>query len=190
MGAGVIVIDQASPVFTKIADGMKPAYVKGLLRAGEMVASEIKRNIGDTFGGKGNRLTGALRRSFKVSLVQSPDGDVAAGVFSELPYAAIQNRGGRITAKGAALTVPVGPGKNLPVGTRARDLDLDFIPRKGKPPLLAKTENGKLTAYYVLVKSVYIKPTWYIDDAAEDSQEAVREILDEAIRDNIAKADS
>lgn len=183
MTLGIQIIDDASPVLKGIEDGLPSVLERGLLRAGVHVAGEIRRQILQTFGGRGNRTTGNLAKSFKVSLLHSRETGVGVGVLSDLEYAGVQNRGGTIRPKGAALTVPIGAGKSLALGTRARDVPgLVMIKRPGKPPLLVKPGKKRFTLYYVLAKSVRIKPTGYIEAAAEASEEDAREIIDDAVQ--------
>lgn len=169
------------------------ALQAGVMEAAEFTAGVIRRWIADTFGGKGNRTTGELARSYTVQLVQTEGGDIKAGVYSDLVYAAIQNYGGPITAKAAgALTVPVGLGKNLPVGARARDVPNLFVwrnPETGKAFLVKAKRGGKLDLYFLLTKRVTLPATYYLDKAEADAEKDVIEILTEAAQRGADKAE-
>lgn len=52
--------------------------------------------------------TGTLARSWTAYPVRETEDGLTAGFFSRVPYAAIQETGGKITAKGKALTIPMG----------------------------------------------------------------------------------
>jgi len=63
------------------------------------------------------------------------------------------------------LTIPIIKGLK---GKSARDFDLEFIPRNGKIPILAKVDNGKVTPYYLLRKKVEIPKRSFIKSTIED----------------------
>ncbi len=143
---------------------------KPMLQAAEIVRGEIVQAapVG----------TGALRRSFRSALVQTGSKTITAGVFSDLPYARIQNTGGTIRPK----TV-----KNLaiPLTPEARKLwprdwapgDLVFQIRRGKKLLFDRSNRLQ----YVLKSSVTIKGSGYLDTAAANSKDAVAQHLADAI---------
>jgi len=190
MTIGLQIVDGATPVFEKLERDLPNVLERGLLSAATYAAGEIRRQVFARFGGKNNRTTGNLANSFTATLLQSRGGNIAAGAMSDLIYAGIQNRGGTITAKGKALTVPIGMGKTLPVGARARDVPgLVLISRPGKPGLLVRPRKKAFDLYFVLVKSVNITGRRYIEAAAKEAETEVIRILDEAAQGGINKAE-
>jgi phage gpG-like protein len=173
------------------ASDVPEALQAGVMDAAEFTAGTIRRWIADTFGKKGNKVTGNLANSYTVQLVKTEKGDIKAGVFSDLEYAAIQNYGGTFGPKTAgALTVPIGMGKELPVGARARDVPgLVMIKQPGKPPLLVKPRKTRWDLYFVLVKQVTIPATYYLEKAEADAERDVIEILKEAAQKGADKAE-
>lgn len=124
--------------------------------------------------------TGHLRRSVQIDRTNiavepnRPRVRVGPGAV----YAAIQEFGGTIFPKKArALAVPIGEaGRKAArsvVGS-IRKLALDFIPRKGKPPLLARTRpDGTLEPLFVLLSSVTLPPRPYVRPAVRAARSRI-----------------
>jgi hypothetical protein len=171
------------------ADGMPEALRKGSLAAAQVATREIKLAVHETVEGRGV-VTGNLARSFKTTFLGQTGKDVKAGSPSSLVYAGIQNYGGTIYPRTAkALAVPLRP---LPVGKWPRDFpkgELSFIPRKGRPPLLAKVSKNKVEPYFLLKKSVTIRPKNYIEKAWTAGEQEILGIIAEASLKPFAEAD-
>ena len=115
----------------------------------------------------------------------------AVGVPADSPaaaYAGIQNEGGTIVPKRArALAVPISD--EAKQYTSPRDMQgLELIPRKGKPPLLVRqlTKRGSIKGFelhWVLVKSVTLEPTHWLDRGVEKAVpvmvDGVQAVLDD-----------
>ena len=147
-----------------LLDGLRPS----MLRAGEILRAAIVRFAPAS--------SGSLRRSFKTAPVDIGGGQISVGLFSDLPYARIQNQGGTIRPK---------TGKNLaiPVTGQARKLwprdwpsgALSFQIRKGKKLLFDQA--NKLQ--YVLKPSVTLKGSGYLEAAAKAARpDVVSELVD------------
>jgi len=113
----------------------------------------------------------------QVSAWKIDDDTMAVGVPSQAPasaYAGIQETGGTIHAKpGGALAVPLtAQARNF---TSPRDVpDLVLIKRSpGKPPLLAQVMGDSIIPWYVLLKSVTLKPTRWLSDGVTRSMETM-----------------
>jgi hypothetical protein len=163
-------------------------FRKYLLKASQIVAGEIRTSIKEWVSGTEGRKTGALMRSFR-PVLEDKNGELSAGVYSDLPYAAIHEFGGTISANGKKLAIPL--------TTTARQV----YPRSYPGELFVwKSENGnvflaesrkmkrknKLRLVYLLRDSVYIKPKGYLDLAATTSAPKIREIMLKALEE-IAK---
>ena len=154
---------------------------KGILKAAEFAAGELRRQVRDTFGQR----TGGLGRSFRATLIDDGEG-ISAGAFSDAVQAKILDQGGTIHPKSVKfLAIPVSPKAKRTVGLWPRHWPkgvLRFLkdPRGGR--LVEVSKGGRLTLHYLLRKSVTIKARHYIEAAVPAVREAVREILAEAAR--------
>lgn len=116
---------------------------------------------------------GMLRRSFRSSFERRGE-SFTAGVYSDLPYANIHNKGGTIRPRRAKwLTVPM---KRFPAGTTIRDTEGFFLRIYGTLFFVRKKLSGRGRArgewfepLWVLRKSVTIKGRGYLDTAAQVS---------------------
>jgi hypothetical protein len=144
----------------KTAQGAGRAMTEALHTAVHVGAQEIRQALYQS----GYGLT--MRHPGQGGLAWSMEGwmiseDLAAlGVPSNTPaarYAAILEFGGTITPKQArALAVPVSEEAKKSAGPRTM-AGLQFIPREGKPPLLARVmRGGRLQVHWVLLASVTI----------------------------------
>ena len=112
-------------------------------------------------GGRTLMLTGRLRNSIAFTSEQ-----FRVVIGTNLRYARIQQEGGTITGKGGKmLAIPLTrEARRLAVGVRSlREIEgLQFIPRKGKPPILARVVKARgkrgerIEPLFVLMKSVKI----------------------------------
>lgn len=103
---------------------------------------------------------------------------VKVGVFAKdgsklAGYAGLHEEGGTITPKTAKwLTVPL---VKQAKGKSPRAFkDLQFIPRKGKSPLLAMVSNKKVTPYYVLKKKIVIPKRAFIGDTVNNPSKVAK----------------
>lgn len=164
----------------------------GVFKCAQVAAGEIRREVLSTFQGR----TGTLARSFKETFLgDSKDGIRSAGAVSDLEYAPIQDEGGTIRSKnGRKLAVPI-RGANVPVGKWPRDFapgQLKLIPRRGRPPLLAKVhtrgakkgvaELTRIEPVFVLLSSVTISGKGYLKRAADAAAPRMAEIMGDSIK--------
>lgn len=164
-GAGAL-IDGLEEFDANLIDGLEGP----MLQAAEIVRGEIVKAapVG----------TGALRRSFRSVLIQTSKDKISSGVFSDLPYARIQNTGGTIfpkTVKNLAIPLTREAQKLWP-----RDWPpgaLVFQMRRGKKFLFDRSDRLQ----YVLKRSVTIKGSGYLDTAAKNSADQVAQHLADAI---------
>ena len=158
-----------------------PKALRYLLQKWEdQTTQEIKRGIG---GGYIGRRTGHLAQAIDGRVQQDGElitaeiGTNIKGKKHDVPYAAIQDRGGDICPRRArALTIPLGNTK----GRAANFPNLFLLKRPGKLPLLAeRIGKGKLKARFLLSNRVTIKPTGYFSEPAEFALRHLRyDILD------------
>jgi phage gpG-like protein len=119
-----------------------------------------------------DRTSGALARSWRISQVMRGKGglNIAVKLATSSAYARIHEFGGVIRPKRAkALAVPIHPhAKNH---SPREFSNLQFIPRKGRAPLLVRAastktgKNARLEVMYILLKSVTIPKRTYIFDS-------------------------
>jgi len=115
----------------------------------------------------------------------------AVGVPSNTPaarYAGILERGGTITPKSArALAVPVSEEARKSAGPRTME-GLSFIPREGKPPLLARTmRGGRLQVHWVLLRSVTIPGRHWLTQGADAAKESMERAFEGRLNDLVAR---
>jgi hypothetical protein len=167
---------------------MSPALAKGLLKAANFAGGAIAERVNAIFSGG----TGNLARSFLPARFVSVGGKIGAGAFSDLPYAEIQNRGGTITpATKDYLAIPLSSEaknrwpRDWPVG------DLFAFRSKRGNLLLAERRTGTdLRIHYLLRKSVDIPATNYLEQAMQEAEPTIVEIVDEAVQAAIDEAES
>jgi len=132
-------------------------------RAGDIMLEEIERSSNQRF----ERPTGRLAGSFRVRIERSGRSLFNTRVFSRLPYAGIQERGGLIVPRTSRyLTVPL----NQPARNR-RARDIQGLHRRGRALFLRNT------AMYALVRSVRIPATFYFSEAIRAARPKLREAL-------------
>jgi len=163
---------------------------KALLKAAEHAAGNIRETAYDTF--KDSK--GTLARSFKVTMLAPKDGAIRAGALSDLSYADIQNRGGTVNPKrGENLAIPVSKrAKSTGMWPRDRsDLEFFYNPKTGKKLLvLASGKPGQRDwVQYVLMKSVYITPTYYLDWANAKTEKELPSLFGDALQAEINKVE-
>lgn len=127
-----------------------------------------RKNLNKRGGKFPKRNSGNLAGSWQETLVSEVQSSksiyVEVGSYSPLPYAEIHELGGTVNATTKNLSIPlssealaVGSPLNWPAGA------LQWIPGKNKKGVFIDSENK---AHYALRKSVEIKPTGYITQAA------------------------
>jgi len=169
---------------------IEAALGKAVDAAAIVLQQEIKKTLGKSGasnigsggtpskpGGPPSVGTGNLRRSIQINRSKVKGPKPMAAVGSNLVYAPIIERGKTITPKNAkALAVPIGvEGKQAAKRAgwrsdknsagRIRSLDLAYIARPGKDPLLArvdvkgrgKSQRAQITPLFVLKRSVTIR---------------------------------
>jgi len=171
-----------------IVDGLRAGVVAG----GEAIAlagqrGELGLGVGTHSGGEG------MFGSVFGWMIDAEIPLGAIGVPANRPaavYAAIQNYGGVITPKRArALAVPISAEAKR--STSPRDMaDLTFIPRKGRPPLLARLigrgKSARLQVHWVLVSSVTIRATHWFDRGVELARDEIADGVADALREHVA----
>ena len=166
-----------------------------------MACDRIVVAVSAAIQGNVNRRAGMLARSWLPgSKYAERSGETTATgarvtLGSNLRYAAIQERGGTVTAsRSKYLTIPTGPALT-PAGVArragARDWpDLKFIPLSGGRAMLARTKGSgprrRLIPYYWLVKSVTIPGTWYLKRSVEAVERQAGAIAQAAFDEGLA----
>jgi len=166
MATGVKIVDTATPLLADVQLSMLDTVKRGAIRSAELTAGVLRREIMQTYpDGRGG-----LARSYKPSLIKASGKKVVAGVFSDLVYAGIQNRGGVVTPRNTKnLAIPVN--KSIPVGKWPRHFAKGelFPIRSKKGNLLLVTKKGKngISPMFVLKKSITIRGTGYLGKASK-----------------------
>jgi hypothetical protein len=180
----VTVPDRLTEILDGIRDRMSGALEAGVLEASEFAAGEIRKVISALF----NTRTGDFARSFRATILEVLKDRVRGGAFSDKIFAKIQDEGGTIKPKNMrSLAVPISHKAKTTVGLWPRHWpkkgpgSLHFIKRKVGPPLLVEFRARQTVLHYVLKKSVRIKPTGYLAQAADAATQIVEEILHEHI---------
>lgn len=179
-------IDQLTPFTEKVIEEMPTALEKGILRAAQHAEGVVKKVVRESF----DHPTGQLSRSFRSTFLYSRGNEVAAGAFSDLIYAEIQDQGGTITPKTVSrLAVPVSDKAKKTAGLWPRHWPkgvLTYLVSKKKNEILAEVKRAKggkttIKPHYVLKRSVTIKGRGYIEKAKSIARPEIAEILGDAI---------
>ena len=168
----------------KVMKRVNSQMLKNLKSASIYVTRAAKANVkpGGASGFKTGRGSAGLLGSIGYE-VDRPR--YRSRIGTNLKYARIHEQGGTITPKSAkVLAVPVSPEAKKASGPRSFS-DLVFIPRAGKPPLLARIRAGgpkraraaTMDVMYVLLKSVAIPPRPYLRPALTRNRAKVTELL-------------
>lgn len=168
----------------KIEQDLQLAVTRALMQTSLLVNGAIKQQlVVETADGNPR---GQLLGTWRAELLKTEEDEFIARAASDSKYARIQNEGGRIQPKRAKfLTVPL-PG--TPYGAQARDFpDLQFIPIKGRSPVLAQIQprkNGppKVRVLFVLKRFVNLPAKRYVDKAVEGLGEKPAELFEKAIK--------
>lgn len=175
-----IKLERGINLSTKIS-ALKAMGPKLVLKAANHAGGEIARSVYAKHGGG----SGALARSFlPASFVSAPNGQVAAGAFSDLVYAEVQDQGGTIEPKsGKNLAIPIGAKRTDVRWPRDYPKDsLKFIMAKGKKLLVEKVGKGKdFVVRFVLKPSVKITGSGYLAAAASAAEPGIEKILQENV---------
>lgn len=163
----------------EIAQGIELAAERFALKTEDLARRLMQTRLKPRSG----RLIGSLRHTVErsgktVTATVSSGGNTTDGPVA---YATIHEYGGRITPKaGKYLRLPLPPAltargvdKMSGVSLRNND-DYQFIPRKGRDPLLMHVPSGQ--PHYVLKRSVTIPPRPTLGPAARFAQ---RSLIDE-----------
>jgi hypothetical protein len=175
-------------VITAGQAAVEPTFARSLLKAANLAGGVIQRRVvRDLPGG-----TGDLSGSFlPAKYVRSKTGGIAAGALSDLSYAGIHNRGGTIRSSrggSAMLSVPLTqPAKTKWPRDWPKD-DLALIPsKKAGTALLIGAKEKELVVHYVLKDEVTIDPTYYLDQAAEETKRQIPELFGQELRQNLSE---
>lgn len=153
----------------KYADGLNEEIAKGVLKAATIGGGAIQVAVTEL----ARHQTGQLARSFlPAAFIQRSGGEISAGAISDLPYAAVQDRGGTIKAKRQWLAIPVTPEakKRWPRDWGAGALA--FAMTLGGQPLLLEPDTGRV--HYLLRRQVKLDGLRYMDVATERSREPIK----------------
>lgn len=167
--------------------GAAGRFRSGLRQELEAVALEGQAQAQSYATARMRRRTGDLLRSI-VGRVESSGStlDVVIGVRRDLGYPWLQEQGGKITPKrGKFLAIPTGPaltGAGVHRYSSPRDVPgLRFQAiRGGAMGLLVRDVPGRRARseiYYILVRSVTIRPKRYLLDAATEARAGLPERL-------------
>lgn len=181
MTTGVKIADTATPLLEDLDASLLDTVKRGALKSAELTAGVLRREIMQTYpNGRGG-----LARSYRPSLVAVSGKKVVTGVFSDLVYAGIQNRGGVVTPRNAkALAIPLN--KSIPVGKWPRHFargELFFVKSKRGNSLLARTK-GKdgIEPMFLLRKSVTIRGTNYLGRASKKASPLIEKEMGSAVK--------
>lgn len=122
-------------------------------------------------GGSGlGRRSGQLARSFGSRVIETA-GLIKLVVFTDSKYALIQEKGGTIVPKRSKyLAIPVGPavsGKVAKFTSPRQVAGLQFMQNKAGNKFMGQVQGGKVVIFFVLKKSVTIKPRMKFGDTFE-----------------------
>lgn len=149
---------------------------KTLMAAAKTIKSRIATEV-DRFA---KDPTPKLRDSFEI-VVEKSDvfGITGIAVRSELPYAAIQDRGGTVRAKNPSgfLTIPIHPDAK-----RKRARDFPGIFRPGGKRFLAVREGKDLKPLFALKESVVLPAQHYLDKALSKSTTAIQNLFNSLLK--------
>jgi hypothetical protein len=178
----------ASAFAEDAAKRLRGAIDTNMLQAAVIAAGSVRQAVYDEF----KPGTNLLAWSFKPTLLaDGEDGSLRSGALSDVIYARIQDEGGTIVPKRAkALAIPVSPrakgGKGGSIGPG--DFPKNYLhmvwPKGGPKGFLFGLDS---VLHFVLQKSVTLKATGYLEQAAriafplitEDMELAIQKGLDE-----------
>ena len=160
---------------------MVMSVTRGVMRASQQVAGEVRKSIKAKLGQR----TGALGRSFRATMFATKGDDISGGAFSSLSYAQIQDEGGTIKPRTRQyLAVPISTKAKRTVGLWPRHWAKGVLflirSRAGKLLLVERKARG-LQVHYLLTKSVSLRGKNYIGDAETRSAPMVQQILSDYI---------
>lgn len=164
----------------------------GVLTAAQIAAGHIRKTVPKKKGG--------LARSFNATMIKSKD-DIRAGAVSDLIYADVQDRGtqdalgGPIKPKSVKfLAIPLSDRAKRMAGLWPRNDDLPLFCFKGKSGKLflanKDSEPGKSDfLQWLLVKSVTIKGSNYLERAQETANKEILEVVGKSVQSAINRAE-
>jgi len=172
-------------IFKRVQRELPVVFEEQALEAAEVCAIYLDKSTRRYLN---KRSTGTLANSWQATLIRDGDGDYTAGAFSDLPYAAIHETGGRIFPKQAKnLAIPI-TNKARSIGSPRNFPNLQYVSYSGISPRLI--EMPFFTAQYVLRQWVDIPATGYISKAAEAASDDVAQIIGRGAAGLIAQAGS
>lgn len=148
--------------------------VKWMLQAALHVEGTVREVIMRTFT---KNPTGNMARSFKARILKDSGDEVAAGVYSELIYAKIQDQGGTITPRtrrNLAIPLNAAASKRWP---REWGGKLRLAIMRGKKFLIDDT--GK--PQYILKEAVTIRGRRYLNTSVKEAMPGVRKFLGDKV---------
>lgn len=162
-----IKLDQAIPVWSQaVKSGLRGGSSTAALRTAATRSAGVTRHeIRKQIDKWAREQSGALKKSFKISVNLSPVGWVGS-VSTDSPYAMIHEHGGIITPKNVAnLTIPLSPEAKRKT---ARQFGGRLFPvRVNGKKFLAEKKGGGLEFHYLLKDSVQIPAKHYIEAATK-----------------------
>jgi hypothetical protein len=187
--AQVKVVSNIDRLASQLERKLGPKMAQATMRAGEVVAGQIRREISAWTSNTSTKKSGALARSFQTKLVKTEGGNVEVGVYSSLPYARIHERGGVIRPKnGKFLTIPISPQAQRTTARRFPE-PLFYLHRPPAHPVLAEQLGGdRVQAHYILRTSVRIAAKGYLTKAADKSLPVAQEIVRRALQETFTEA--
>ena len=175
---------------------LKPELYKqvsgGVLKAAQIAAGHIRKTVPKKKGG--------LARSFRATLLKSKD-DIRAGAISDLIYADVQDRGTHGALGGPIrprtvkfLSIPLSDRAKRMAGLWPRNDSLPLFCFKGKSGKLflanANSEPGKKDfLQYLLVESVTIKGSNYLERAQEMASKEIIEVVGKSVQSAIDRSE-
>jgi hypothetical protein len=166
-------------MFAHAAEELNPDLAKAVLKAANYGGGVVTETVFAKFP-KG---TSALARSFlPAKFISAPEGTIAAGAMSDLPYARIQDEGGTIRPKHRkTLAVPISKEAKTKWPRDWPGKDLALIKSKRGNLLLIGAKEKELTVHYVLKESVKIQGRNYLGDAKDEAAPVIEKMVGEDV---------
>lgn len=149
------------------------------LKAAQILTGETRAAVYDTVRGAGaaHKRTGALARSYREE-VNISAANFTFGTYSNLVYARVQDKGGRIYPKGRALAIPMTTAARL---RWPRDWARGELFRPRGKDYLASSNGTRLEVQYLLRPSVFLHAKDYTGLAKEKAMPQVAKVFTRAL---------